>query len=205
MGYRKSGVDMRQTAVSRKVPVGQLAERLQSLPESAFSEIERVRRLLAENVVDPETLAPYVFWDRQHYTRNLIEKTETFELMAICWEIGQVSSIHNHRDQNCWMAAPIGRLMVQNYRVISKDLAAHCCEIEPTDLVEINPETPCAVDPAKPVHSVYNPREFGERAVSLHVYSRPFDSCEVYSLEKKTCGDIPLVYTSVKGVKVERY
>ena len=195
---------MSQTAVSRKVPVAQLVERLGALPESAFRDIECIRKVLTENPVDPKSIEGYLFWDRQHYTRNLIEKTEVFELMAVCWDIGHVSSIHNHRDQNCWMAAPIGRLMVQNYRVISKDLKAHCCEIEPTDLVEINRNVPCAVDPAKPVHSVYNPREFGERAVSLHVYSHPFDSCEVYSMEKKTCGDIPLVYTSVKGARVEK-
>jgi hypothetical protein len=36
--------------------------------------------------------------------------------MTICWEIGQASRIHNHRDQNCWMSAPIGRLKVQNFR-----------------------------------------------------------------------------------------
>ena len=196
---------MSQTVVSRKIPVAELVEQLQALPESAFSDIERLRRLLTENPVEPDSLTPYLFWDRQHYTRNLIGKTEAFELLAICWEIGQVSSIHNHRDQNCFMAAPIGRLKVQNYRVISKDIEAHCCELEPTDLVEINPEVPCAVDPAKPVHAVYNPREFGQRAVSLHVYSHPFDSCEVYSMEKKTCGDIPLHYTSVKGVLVEKY
>jgi len=198
-------MDMSQTVVSRKIPVAELVEQLQALPESAFSDIERLRRLLTENPVEPDSLTPYLFWDRQHYTRNLIGKTEAFELLAICWEIGQVSSIHNHRDQNCFMAAPIGRLKVQNYRVISKDIEAHCCELEPTDLVEINPEVPCAVDPAKPVHAVYNPREFGQRAVSLHVYSHPFDSCEVYSMEKKTCGDIPLHYTSVKGVLVEKY
>src|SRR2546430_11507454 len=37
-----------------------------------------------------------------------------FECLTICWEIGQASRIHNHRDQNCWMSAPIGRLKVQN-------------------------------------------------------------------------------------------
>ncbi len=195
---------MTQMAVLRKVPVGQLVERLEALPESAFKDIERVRRVLVENPVDPDSLAPYLFWDRQHYTRNLIDKTETFELMAICWDIGQVSAIHNHRDQNCWMAAPIGRLKVQNYRVISKDMVAHCCKLERTDLLDINSEAPCAVDPAEPVHEVYNPREFEQRAVSLHVYSRPFDSCEVYSLEKGTCGDISLCYTSMKGELVPR-
>src|SRR5690242_3156714 len=127
---------MAQIAVSRRVPILELVERLEALPESAFSDIEGVRSVLRENPVDPESLTPYLFWDGQHYTRNLIDKTATFELMAICWDIGQVSSIHNHRDQNCWMAAPIGKLMVQNYRVISKDLAQHCCKIEPTDLVE---------------------------------------------------------------------
>ncbi len=195
---------MPQTAVSRRVPITQLVECLEALPESAFGDIERVRGVLMENPVDPESLRPYLFWDSQHYTRNLIDKTERFELIAICWDIGQVSAIHNHRDQNCWMAAPIGRLKVQNYRVISKDLAAHCCRIEPTDLLEISPARPCAVDPREPVHCVFNPREFAERAVTLHVYSRPFDSCEVYSLEKGTCGDISLHYTSVKGVLVSR-
>ena len=195
---------MTQTAVSRKVPVQQLVEKLEALPESAFSDVDRIRGVLRANPVDPESLAPYLFWNGQHYTRNLIAKTPMFELMAICWEIGQVSAIHNHRDQNCWMAAPIGKLMVQNYRVISKDLAQHCCKIEPTELCEINQDDPCAVDPREPVHSVFNPREWNQRAVSLHVYSRPFDTCEVYSVEQGTCGDIDLHYTSVNGALVER-
>lgn len=195
---------MSQTAVLRKVSVNLLAQKLESLPESAFLDVDLIRGLLRDNPVDPDSLAPYLFWDGQHYTRNLIDKTKTFELMAICWEVGQVSSIHNHRDQNCWMATPVGRLMVQNYRVISKDLEAHCCKIEPTNLIEMNASQPCAVDPREPVHSVFNPREWNQRAVSLHVYSRPFDSCEVYSFEQGTCGDIALHYTSVNGVLVSK-
>lgn len=193
---------MSQAAVAQSVPIDELAAELRALPESAFRELDRVRRLLGSKPVDPLSLQQYLCWDPQHYTRNLIDKTETFELMAICWEIGQVSSIHNHRDQNCWMAVPIGRLMVQNYRVISKDLSAHRCQIEPTEMIEMNPLLPCAVDPKEPVHSVYNPREWNQRAVSLHVYSRPFDSCEVYSVEQGTCGDIQLHYTTVKGQPV---
>ena len=194
---------MSQIFVSQNVPIDELVAGLRALPEASFRELDRVRALLRNKPVDPATIAPFLCWDGQHYTRNLIDKTETFELMAICWEIGQVSSIHNHRDQNCWMAVPIGRLMVQNYRVISKDLAAHRCQIEPTDKVEMNAAEPCAVDPREPVHCVYNPREWNQRAVSLHVYSRPFDSCEVYSLEQGTCGDIKLHYTTVRGQPVK--
>ena len=142
---------------------------------------------------------PYLFWNAQHYTRNLIDKTELYELLAICWEPGMKSSIHNHKGQNCWMAAPIGRLAVQNYRVISEDLAAHSCDIVPTDEVQITAENPVAVDPLNPVHDVHNPREWNQRAVSLHVYSRPFDSCVVYSVEQCSCGEIGLQYTSQHG------
>ena len=56
---------------------------------------------------------PYLIWDGSALTRNLIDKTPLYELIAICWEVGQISSVHNHRDQNCWMAVPMGRLLVQ--------------------------------------------------------------------------------------------
>ena len=113
------------------------------------------------------------------------------------------SSIHNHKDQNCWMAAPIGRLSVCNYRVIEEDLVAQHCNIVPTDVAEITAANPVAVDPHNPVHDVRNLREFGERAVSLHLYSRPFDSCVVYSVERHTCGEIGLHYNSMYGKPVE--
>ena len=172
---------------------------LRKLPAVSFEQVDVVQRFLREHPVDPETLSPYLVWDRQHYTRNLIDKNKLYELVAICWEVGQASSIHNHRDQNCWMAAPIGTLKVQNYRVLAQDVDAGTCEIEPTGIVEMNPANPVAVDPQEPVHRVYNPAELKQRAVSLHVYSRPFDTCVVYSDQQGTCGVIKLHYTTQYG------
>ena len=190
--------------VTSVVPIEDFVSRLREFPERAFSEIETLRDFLASSPVDPQSLEKYLIWDRQHYTRNLIDKTALYELVAICWEVGQISSIHNHRDQNCWMAVPIGRLRVQNYRVLNQDISAGSCCIEPSDLLEMNPTAPVAVDPREPVHKVYNPKEFNARAVSLHVYSRPFDSCVVYSAEQGTCGEIGLSYTSEYGVRKGR-
>ena len=183
----------------RKVPIDELVKDLQKLHERDFDSVETPLEVLRANPVDPESLRQYLFWNNQHYTRNLIDKTPLYELLAICWEVGMRSSIHNHKDQNCWMAAPVGRLAVQNYRVLEEDLANHRCAIAPTEVVEINSTNPVAVDPLNPVHDVRNPREFGERAVSLHLYSRPFDSCIVYSVEQHTCGEIGLRYHSMYG------
>lgn len=189
------------TAV-KQVSIDHLVAELRKFSETAFDGTEEIRKFLADTPVDPESIGPYLTWDRRHYTRNLIDKTRLYELMAICWEIGQVSSIHNHRDQNCWMAVPIGRLLVENFRVVQQDIAGGTCELAATDTVEMNPLHPCAVDPLEPVHRVLNPREFNRRAVSLHVYSRPFDTCVVYSAEQGTCGEIELHYTSAFGKPV---
>jgi len=184
---------------AKTVSVDHLMKELRRLPETAFTEIEAVRRLLQENPVAAESLAPYLTWDRQHYTRNLIDRTSLYELLAICWEVGQASSVHNHRGQNCWMAVPIGRLQVENFHLVHEDLQAGRSQLEPKDIVEMNIAEPCAVDPADPVHRVLNPREFNERAVSLHVYSRPFDTCVVYSPEQGTCGEIRLHFNTEYG------
>ena len=183
----------------KQVSIQDFVAQLRRFPQSAFDQTEQLRAFLRDNPVDPASLQPYLTWDRQHYTRNLIDKTALYELLAICWEIGQASSVHNHRDQNCWMAVPIGRLQVENFHVLYQDLALGKCSIKATEIVEMNVSQPCAVDPLAPVHRVLNPREFNQRAVSLHVYSRPFDSCVVYSAEQGTCGEIKLHYTTEYG------
>ena len=187
------------TTSAGTVLVQQLIDHLDELGEGDFLSVERPLAVLRANPVDPDSLAPYIFWNSQHYTRNLIHKTGLYELLAICWDVGMKSSVHNHKEQNCWMAAPVGKLEVHNYRVLEEDLASQHCNIIPTDTVQITRSNPVAVDPLNPVHDVRNPREWNQRAVSLHLYSRPFDSCVVYSCEQNTCGEIGLCYTSMYG------
>ena len=190
---------MATQVLPRQLSVKDFVSELRKFPPTAFNHTAELLTFLQHNSVSPDTLASYLKWDQQHYTRNLIDKTPLYELIAICWEVGQVSSVHNHRDQNCWMAVPIGRLMVENFHLVSQDVDHGQCELKPTDTVEMNPAHPCAVNPADPVHRVVNPKQFGERAVSLHIYSRPFDTCVVYSPEQGTCGVIKLHYTTMFG------
>jgi cysteine dioxygenase len=184
---------------SHPVAIDRFVAALREFPASVFESTEPILEFLQNTSILPESLNHYLTWNAQHYTRNLIDKTPLYELIAICWEVGQGSSVHNHRDQNCWMAVPVGRLLVGNYHLISQDIEQGRCCLEAAETVEMNPAHPCAVDPRDPVHRVYNPREFNKRAVSLHVYSRPFDTCVVYSPEQGTCGEIKLHYNSEYG------
>ena len=171
---------------------------LATFPERDFS-LENVQDYILRHPVRPETLDKYCFYSKGNYTRNLIFKNDNFECLTICWEIGQASRIHNHRGQNCWMLAPIGRLKVQNFRVDDRDAARGTCRIIPADIYEMDAAHPAYVDPLEPVHQVLNLPEFNQRAVSIHIYSKPFDTCEVYLREKGTYGDVPLHYTSQFG------
>jgi len=161
--------------------------------------LENIERYLQQHPIRSETLQPYLFYAKSHYTRNLIFKCPLFEIIAICWEVGQSSRIHNHRGQNCWMAVPIGKLRVQNFRVENRNADAGTCRITPGNSYDMDPRHPGTVQREEPVHQVLNLSEFNQRATSVHVYSHPYSSCEVYSLDHGTYADVPLHYTSEYG------
>ena len=189
---------MQKQATTDQLLIAEWVSGLAAIPEREFT-LQNVQDYILAHVVRPETLDKYLFFSKGNYTRNLIFKNEIFECMAICWEVGQASRIHNHRDQNCWMSAPIGRLRIQNFRVNDRDTALGTCHILPTDIYDMDAAHPAYVNPLEPVHQVLNLPEFNQRAVSIHVYSKPFEICEVYQREKGTYADVPLHYTSEFG------
>jgi cysteine dioxygenase len=189
---------MQKQAATDRLTITDWVSGLATIPERDFT-LQNVQDYILNHSVVPETLDKYLFFSKGNYTRNLIFKNSVFECMTICWEIGQASRVHNHRDQNCWMSAPIGRLRVQNFRVRDRDAALGTCHILPTDIYDMDAAHPAYVNPLEPVHQVLNLSEFNQRAVSIHLYSKPFDTCEVYQRERGTYGDVPLHYTSEFG------
>ena len=193
---------MANPVASTQLHISDWVKELVAIPARDFT-LDAVQNFIVAHQVRPESIQKYLFWSKGNYTRNLIFKNDVFECMTICWEVGQFSRIHNHRDQNCWMSAPIGRLKVQNFRVEDhRATGANCgtCRLVPTEIYEMDAMHPAYVNPLEPVHQVLNLSEFNQRAVSIHVYSKPFDTCEIYLREKGTYSDVPLHYTSEFGV-----
>jgi cysteine dioxygenase len=182
----------------RAIPISQFIEKLRSVPEEEFT-TGAMYRFLEDHPVDESSLEPYLFFSPKGYTRNLICKTDLFELLALCWDVGQVSRIHNHCGQLCWMTAPMGRLRIQNFRVLDQNELKDYCRLEPTDNFEIHKLLPAAVDPTEPVHQVMNLTRFNHRAVSLHVYSKPYNRCLVYSPATSQYQEVQLHNTSEYG------
>lgn len=182
----------------KTIKIENLIEGLCEIPDADFT-CNNVYQFLAENPVDVDTISPFFFWSENFYTRNLIFKNERFELMALCWERGQVSRIHNHADQNCWMSVPVGKLRGQNFRTLEIDENKGFCKLEETDLFDLSDCLAAKVELEQPIHQILNLPEFESRAVSLHIYSKPFDKCLSYCRDTDSFREVPLFYTSVSG------
>src|SRR5690606_20116001 len=132
-------------------------------------------------------------------TRILSDKYERIEMMTICLYKGLQSAVHNHWYQICWMMVPIGKLRGQNFKVESYDAERAHCRLSETDVFDLADCVAAKVELEEPIHQVLNLPEFDERAVSIHIYSKPYDRCLSYCRDTDTFKEVLLAYTSIDG------
>jgi cysteine dioxygenase len=165
--------------------------------------------------ISDASLAPYVHFDEKFYTRNLIYRDDLFEVMTICWQPGQKTAVHTHNGQLCWMIAQRGNLAVVDYKWLGCDhpenqnvVGIDCLAgSEHTKLEFVREVEACTggqvltADKLQTIHQLYN-RD--EPSVSIHIYSRPFDSCVAFDMENQACYRRTLAYFSKYGEIVPR-
>ena len=171
---------------------------LRAIADADFT-CDNVYEFLGQKPVDVDSITKYFHWSSNFYTRNLIYKDDRFEVMAICWDVGQVSRVHNHWDQKCWMTVPVGRLLGQNFAVVDIDETNGFCKLRETDSFELADCLAAKVELEEPIHQVKNLADYGERAVSIHIYSKPYDRCLSYCRDTDTFKEVTLCYTSIDG------
>jgi len=200
---------------AKPVAVAKFVDDLRSL-EGAPLTRDRVLEFMQENRVDRRSLDPYVHWRPDMYTRNLVYRDDQLELMAVCWQPGQRTVIHTHNGQLGWMGVEQGALAIVNYKYLScnapenQNVAGIDClggatelDLDRLEVQECFPNGPVnTVDKVQTIHQVVVQGK--EPVVSLHVYSRPIDSCIAFDLEKKMCYRRQLKYYSKYGDVIVR-
>ena len=178
------------------VTVSHLIEGLNNIKDEDFV-CDNVYSYLSSNPLDTDSIKKYFHWNSDFYTRNLIYKDDRYEMMAVCWEPGQVSRVHDHADQRCWMTVPVGQLTGQNFAVVDIDEAKSYCRLRETDSFQLSDCLTAKVELEEPIHQILNLSE--ARAVSVHIYSKPFNTCISYCRETNTFKKVDLHYTSIDG------
>ena len=147
-------------------------------------------RFLATARIEPISLEGFVRFAPGRYTRNLVHKDRDVELLVLGWARGASAPIHGHEGEYCWARVERGRLKLRNYREISRAPL----RLEATGGVVDG--GPGHVDGPADIHAVTNPA-FGEDAVSVHVYCRPYEECDIYDAEQGAVRRVRLKYDSV--------
>lgn len=137
---------------------------------------ERMAEILQRVHIAPGEMKPYVCFSDLRYARNLVHKTDRFEIMIMCWQSGQRSSIHDHAGSLGGLKVISGELTESLFvkaangmikAMSSLDYRAGAIRIEQTSLI----------------HQISNLQPDPSRSISLHVYVPPLVRMNVYSLE----------------------
>lgn len=128
--------------------------------------------------INSEELKKYLHWDKAHYTRNCIRRTPNFELIALCWEAGQKTPVHCHGGEECWVYMVDGELEElrfdeDNFNIENEKLKMSLGEYQISYMED-----------SQGYHCLSN--HGSQRAISLHLYHKPINSCRVYDKENQT-------------------
>ncbi|MBT8327957.1 MAG: cysteine dioxygenase family protein [Bacteroidia bacterium] len=145
--------------------------------------------------ISKNDLDPYIFWNQDYYTRNCIAKDDFFELIVLCWEKGQKTPIHSHDHQECFVKVLEGNF---NETQFIWNESNHSMDQIGSDFISQNEVT--AVESESVFHTLENTNR--GRSISLHLYMKPIEKCEVYSKTEDRIITRELSYYSHEGVLV---
>jgi cysteine dioxygenase len=136
-----------------------------------------VPALLEAYARDHSDWEPFQNFVEGRYTRSLVRRTENYELLVLSWGAGEESPVHNHMGQRCWMAVLDGEMEEVHF---SREEGGSGPLIKgPTKrFVEGNV---AFINDDIALHLVRGAE--GKAAVSLHLYSKPYDICLIYDPE----------------------
>jgi hypothetical protein len=150
-----------------------------------------VHRLLATTRLDLGSADRHLRFATGRYTRHLVHKSPEVEILVLCWARGSRAPIHGHEGELCWARVERGTLRFANWRELSRTPLRVVPAGEPTD------GGPGYLDGPADLHSVENPAALDQDAVSLHVYSKPYDECDIYDVERGEVRRVRLQYDSI--------
>ena len=150
----------------------------------------RMQDILDRLVVTTEEARPHALFSERRYARNLIYKDREFEIMIMCWNAGQRSSIHDH-------AGSLGGL-----KILEGELTESLFERAANGMIKSLNSVDYAIDETRVeetslIHQISNLQAGNGTAVSVHIYIPPLIRMNVYSLEDPAVRNILPQYFSL--------
>ncbi|MEO5585476.1 MAG: cysteine dioxygenase family protein [Flavobacteriales bacterium] len=122
--------------------------------------------------IPPKELASFSLWNSRHYSRQCVHRTRDYELMLICYEQGQSTSIHDYDSQMAWIKPVQGTVQEERFKATTDDkLKLHGEKILGVGSLSYMAAKIC-------IHRHSNAGT--GRAITLNLYSKPIRRWRVY-------------------------
>lgn len=155
---------------------------------------DRMDKFFRDCTLNNEDFLPFIYFREETYGRNLVYKTDFYELLVLTWLPQQRTPIHDHAGQRCWMTVSMGELAFKNFE--PQGLDGCKCDLKAMGGVEVGKcGTNTYIDDGIAVHSIANASRCP--AVSVHLYAAPVPTCKVYNEKQKRFEDVDLKYFTV--------
>ena len=161
-----------------------------------FKDVDSYTHLMNSLELSVESIQSYCHWTEDFYTRNLVSKTKAYELMVLCWPPNQTSPVHNHQGQDCWMHVVAGEMLEVQYHCL-KDEESGVWGIEKGEKVPCLPGYTAYINDEICLHQICNQTD--KPAITLHLYSYPIETCNIYCCKTGKVTSRKLNYSTVDG------
>ncbi|KAJ3407164.1 Cysteine dioxygenase [Chytridiales sp. JEL 0842] len=157
--------------------------------------VQRIQTIMESYKSNKEDWEKYAFFDGGRYTRNLVDDGNgKFNLMVLCWAEGQASPIHDHSKAHCLLKVLDGELVETMYAWPEdadhpEETLTPCSPsyegMQVTQKSLFFRDQVTYMHDKIGLHRVSNP-QLTKKAVSLHLYCPPFDTCKTFCEETGT-------------------
>ncbi len=151
--------------------IDQLVEWLQGFDRRI--ELDELKARLDDDSLQVDALIEHISFSDDNYSRNLVAHGPQFYALVMCWQPGQVSPIHDHKDASCGVRVIQGVASETRYRKQADKL------VEDTVVTMTAGEVCGSFD--DDIHQIRN--NSSENLVTLHVYSPYLNNINLYNLE----------------------
>ncbi|XP_046332372.1 cysteine dioxygenase type 1-like [Haliotis rufescens] len=174
-----------------------LIARLRDIFQSDKVNIDYVKSLMSAYKSDRSEWKKFAKFDRNRYTRNLVDTGNgKYNLIMLCWNESQGSSIHSHANSHCFMTVLDGTLQEEFYEWPTE--SEEDAEMTAVGTNTYNKGQTAYISDELGLHRVENPSH-SDRAISLHLYSPPFDECECFDQKTGHCTKSKVTFWSKFG------
>lgn len=136
-------------------------------------DLDLLRRLLERAEVTRGSFGPLCRFDERSYRRNLIARSDHYELLCVCWRSGHCTPIHDHRGSACAFRVVEGVGTEVQFELSPSGL------VRPTRTTRMGAGYICASQDAD-IHTVINMERPGEDLITMHIYTPPLERIHTY-------------------------